>query len=152
MSIETRIMDIVSEELTDFLTDYVNVLQSNLIASGKLNRGTLYNSIQFQVMGMTATVQMEEYGEFVDKGRQAGSKFPPRDSILQWVQDKGLTLDDSSASLETQQDQLTFLISRKISEQGIEPTNFIEDPNITMLEMRINDRVETAVQEHIENL
>lgn len=150
--IDEIIQRVVVSELTQFLQDYTETLKRNLQSEGKLATGDLYQSIQFTVSGFTGTISMEEYGEFVDKGRRAGGKFPPPPAIKEWIITKGLTMDDSDKSLETQQDTLTYLISRKIAEEGIPPTNFIEDPQVTQMEQRIQNRVETEIKLYIEGL
>lgn len=145
------IENIIYDELTTFLQSYTENLKNNLRSEDKVNSGELYNSIMFEVNGMVGTVSMVEYGHWVDQGRRPG-KFPPVNKIREWVEQRGLQLHNSSASLETQRDQLTYLVGRKIATEGIEPTNFIEDPDVRDLELRITTRTENEIAQYIESL
>ena len=68
----------------------------------------------------TVTINLEDYWIYVENGRGPG-KFPPIDKILEWIRVKPvIPYSDSRGRLPTEE-QLAFLISRKISEQGTEP-------------------------------
>lgn len=151
MNLDAFILQVIQEELTILLQDYTKELKKNLQDSGKLASGQLYNSIMFEVSGIVGIVRMEDYADFVDQGRAPG-KFPPPPAIREWIETKGLELNDSNASLETQRDQLTYLIGRKIAREGIPPTNFITDPNVTDFENRAQQRIETYIQQQIEGI
>ena len=65
------------------------------------------------------TIHLEDYWIFVENGRKAG-KFPPISKILDWIRIKPvIPYSDSRGRLPTEE-QLAFLISRKIAEQGTE--------------------------------
>lgn len=67
----------------------------------------------------TVTINLEPYWYYVENGRNAG-KFPPIDKILEWIRVKPvIPYSDSRGRLPTEE-QLAFLISRKIAEQGTE--------------------------------
>ena len=118
--------DILSAVLYRWGSKYQQQLKGNLDKLGKVDTGTLKASIRFSVDELQLEVNMVDYARFVHYGRGPG-KFPPVDAIRGWVERKGLTIQGSSAPLETQQRQLTYLIGRKIATVGIDPSPFIDD-------------------------
>ena len=74
----------------------------------------------------TVTINLEDYWYYVENGRKAG-KFPPIYKILEWVRVKPvIPYSDSRGRLPTEE-QLAFLISRKIAEQGTEPKRVLAE-------------------------
>ena len=118
--------DIMAQVLHRWGSKYSDQLKANLDRLGKHDTGTLKASIRFSVDELMLEVDMVDYAKFVHHGRGPG-KFPPVDKIRGWVERKGLTITGSSAPLETQQRQLSFLIGRKIAIHGIDPSPFIDD-------------------------
>lgn len=121
-----ELYDIISRTLHRWGQRHTEQLKRNLDATGKKDTGQLRASIQFSVDGTILQIEMEEYAKFIHEGRSPG-KFPPVDEIRGWVERKGLTIQGSSAPLDTQQRQLAYLVGRKIAVHGIEPSPFIED-------------------------
>ena len=83
----------------------------------------LLNSVETTVKRnddtFTVTINLEDYWYYVENGRKAG-RFPPIDKILEWIRIKPvIPYTDSRGRLPTEE-QLAFLISRKIAEQGTE--------------------------------
>lgn len=67
----------------------------------------------------TVTINLEDYWYYVENGRGPG-KFPPIDNILEWIRVKPvIPYSDSRGRLPTEE-QLAFLISRKIANEGTE--------------------------------
>lgn len=72
----------------------------------------------------TVTINLEDYWYYVENGRGPG-KFPPIDKILEWVRIKPvIPYSDSRGRLPTEE-QLAFLIARKISREGTEGRNVL---------------------------
>ena len=72
------------------------------------------------------SINLEDYWIFVENGRGPG-KFPPIDKILEWIRVKPvIPYSDSRGRLPTEE-QLAFLIARKISEQGTEPKHVLAE-------------------------
>ena len=70
------------------------------------------------------TINLEPYWYYVENGRGPG-RFPPIDKILEWIRIKPvIPYSDSRGRLPTEE-QLAFLISRKIAEQGTEGRNVL---------------------------
>ena len=88
----------------------------------------LLNSVETTVKRnddeFTVTINLEDYWIYVENGRGPG-KFPPIDKILSWIRVKPvIPYSDSRGRLPTEE-QLAFLISRKIAEQGTEGRNVL---------------------------
>ena len=109
--------------LGEFAVELRNRYQDNLIRDGKVATGNLLNSIDYKVQyndrEIWVELHLEDYYKWVENGRAPG-KFPPPDKILEWIRIKPIIPDDRGGRLPTEQ-QLAFLIGRKIAEQGIEP-------------------------------
>ena len=72
------------------------------------------------------SINLEPYWYYVENGRGPG-KFPPIDKILEWVRIKPvIPYSDSRGRLPTEE-QLAFLISRKISRDGTEPKRVLAE-------------------------
>lgn len=67
----------------------------------------------------TVTINLEDYWYYVENGRGPG-KFPPIDKILEWIRVKPvIPYSDSSGRIPTEE-QLAYLIARKIANEGTE--------------------------------
>ena len=85
---------------------------------------TLLNSVETTAKRnddvFTVSISLEDYWYYVENGRKPG-KFPPINKILEWIRVKPvIPYSDSRGRLPTEE-QLAFLIARKIAEQGTEP-------------------------------
>ena len=100
------------------------------------NSGKLRNSIDYGLdVGKNSFgfyIEMEDYGEWVDKGRKPGKGMPPA-KLMQWIKSKPIRLRDLKTgsfieSTPSKLKSLGFLINRKIKEEGIKPTKFLSEP------------------------
>lgn len=74
----------------------------------------------------TVTINLEDYWIYVENGRGPG-KFPPIDKILEWIRVKPvIPYSDSRGRLPTEE-QLAFLIARKIAEQGTDGKHILAE-------------------------
>lgn len=72
----------------------------------------------------TVTINLEDYWIYVENGRGPG-KFPPIDKILEWIRVKPvIPYSDNRGRLPTEE-QLAFLIARKIANEGTEGRNVL---------------------------
>lgn len=83
----------------------------------------LLNSVETTVRRnddeFVVTIHLEDYWYYVENGRGPG-KFPPIDKILEWVRIKPvIPYSDNRGRLPTEE-QLAFLIARKIANEGTE--------------------------------
>lgn len=132
-----------------------NTYQDNLIRDGKIATGNLLNSVEYEVQfddrAIWLQFKMEEYYKWVENGRQPG-KYPPPDKILEWIRIKPIIPDGRTGKLPTEQ-QLAFLISRKIAEEGIPAGNQLHQAIETELgawEERIDEAIAMDVENYLE--
>lgn len=116
--------------------------------------GNLYDSVQTQVVvgdtSLQVTITLEDYWKYVEEGRKPGT-FPNVDAIREWVRIKPILPSPFYGGRLPTQDQLAFLIGRKIKEDGI--------PARPYLEMSIEDalsefetKIEQALGEDVQDL
>lgn len=144
---ETKLMSNVEKVLNDFLNELVTTYKQILINNGKVASGNLVNSIQpnrIEQIGdeINATISAAEYAKYVEDGRKPG-KFPPPPAIQSWVEIK-FPQENS-----IKQNQIAFLIGRKIARFGIPPGNYLDEavnqvfPKYNML---LNNAIEKDLQ------
>ena len=141
--------------LGEFAQELRNRYQDNLIRDGKIATGNLLNSVEYKVQyddrAIRVELHLEEDYKWVENGRGPG-KFPPPDKILEWIRIKPIIPDDRGGRLPTEQ-QLAFLIGRKIAEQGIEPGNQLHnamDDIYPQFEERIDEAIALDINEAID--
>lgn len=104
--------------------DFIKELTYQIIKHDKVASGRLLNSLDYQIIetleGFLLEINYSPYLIFIDQGRKPG-KFPPPDVIKQWIRDRNITPDKMT------EDQLAFLIGRKIANEGIKPTHILRD-------------------------
>ena len=129
-----QIIDVYRRKLFDGGTNATGLLGNSLSCIVKTENGIydLYLSLQ-------------DYWKYVENGRQPG-KFPPMDVIKQWIQIKPVIPDARTGKLPTI-DQLTFLISRSIAINGIQPKNYLEN---TLREFEYDPQFYEAISKDIE--
>lgn len=132
--------------LEEYAIKLRNTYQDNLIRDGKIATGNLLNSIDYKVQyndrEIWVELHLEDYYKWVENGRGPG-KFPPPDKIMEWIRIKPVIPDDRGGRLPTEQ-QLAFLIGRKIAEQGIEPGYQLRDAQREMMD-EFEDRIDEAI-------
>jgi hypothetical protein len=123
-------MDNTKKALEKFGKYLVKESRKNLTRKKKNVTNSLYDSLDYQVKAMPNSFEfdflMEEYGEWVDKGRKAG-KNPPFSPLRKWVQDRRIQFRDNSGRFQTY-DQTAWAVVKSIGKKGIEPSNFYSRP------------------------
>ena len=126
-----------SEVLSEFLAtlneyaEKAKELYKRKLTDKEINASyKLLNSVETTVKRnddeFIVTINLADYWIFVENGRGPG-KFPPIDKILEWIRVKPIIpYSDSRGRLPTEE-QLAFLISRKIAEQGTEPKRVLAE-------------------------
>lgn len=104
--------------------------RKNLTRKNKNNTRKLYDSLRYEVDVTANAVNfdfiMEEYGEWVDKGRKKG-KMPPQKEIFKWVQKKGIQFRDNRGKFKTYE-STAWAIAKSIKKRGIPATDFYSRP------------------------
>ena len=123
-------MDNTKKALEKFGKYLVKESRKNLTRKKKNVTNSLYDSLDYQVKAMPNSFEfdflMEEYGEWVDKGRRAG-KNPPFSPLRKWVEDRRIQFRDNSGKFQTY-DQTAWRVVKSIGRKGIEPSNFYTRP------------------------
>lgn len=73
--------------------------------------GQLAQSVRYEVDESGLRVYANDYIVYLIEGRRPG-KFPPKQPIIDWIDDKGIQFDN------IKKESLAFLIQRKISKEG----------------------------------
>ena len=139
--------------LNEFGDAFIQNARDNLQSNGSIATGELYDSFEKIVeIGddwFKVSVSLADYWKYVENGRGPG-KYPPPDAIRNWIEVKPVTpqagVDGKVPSVE----QLTFLISRKIAEEGTDPKPFFE-PAKEQTIRDFEERISLAIQEDVSN-
>lgn len=153
---------IMFQRLADVLNDFGVAIgeqyKQNLLDSGRNASGKLYNSIQSQVTvnGMTYDVElvMEEYWKWIENGRPPTTSTTPsnpplREKILEWIRVKPVLPKPIDGKLPTEE-QLAFLITRKIHREGFEGKPDLSnalDSVVDVWEQKIEDAMDADVMD-----
>lgn len=134
--------------LQEYQSAFERAYKDRLLADDKKATGQLINSISttIKVGSDTFEVVMSivDYFKYVENGRKPG-KFPPVDKILSWNKVKPVIPRPMHGKLPTQQ-QLAFLIGRKIATEGIEAGHQLKE-TVDSLNAEYIPRLEAALQE-----
>lgn len=136
--------------LTKFSKYVVTQSRANLTRKDKNVKGKLYQSIKGETFTGKNSIgiyfQMEDYGEFQDKGVKGvssnakapnspyrfgsgtGRKGGLTDGIKQWVKDRRFQFRDSETNRFMSYEQTAFIITRSIYQKGIEASRFFSKP------------------------
>lgn len=119
--------------LTEFGQKIVDNYKAELEAcnyqDGQLYR-TLSYSVKMDNYSWLISISLEEYWKYIEAGRRAGAKMPPLDVIEKWINVRriiphSMTLKSGKTVIPSVK-QLSFLIARKISRDGIRPRPFFK--------------------------
>lgn len=120
----------LTKVLNDFGVEFVNLLADKIIEADGIASGEMLNTLDFNVrkegLYYTFTVYLKhtDYFPYFDQGTRP--HWPPKDPIIKWIQDKPIYPEaDANGKLPTVE-QLAFLISRKISQDGTEARNVFD--------------------------
>lgn len=144
------------ENLRQVLEDFGQLLveeyKESLILNNKLASEDLYNSVNYQIKTSSGEFQvnleLNHYWKYIENGRKAG-KFPPINKIAEWIRVKPvIPRPMSNGKLPTEQ-QLAFLISRKIANEGIKPQPLLQE-SIDNVMYVMNEMIEDALVKDLE--
>lgn len=149
------------ENIQRVLSEYGEVLASiykqHLADENVDSSFTLANSIQTRaIIGDNVyfvEIQLEDYWYYIEEGRSPGS-FPPVQAILNWITQKPIipesyTLPNGNQRIPTN-NQLAFLIGRKIANEGIEGKHLLALSNEEVFDL-FYDRLYEALALDISN-
>ncbi len=136
--------DIIDDKLaTEFGTDYIKILISQLKKDKKSSSGSLIKSLDTKVKNTARDIEIfilsNDYLTNVDEGRKAGS-YPPIQAISKWARIKNIP------------QSAVFPIAKSIFKFGIKPTNVIQ-ATTRMYENNktLTNKYEDKIVDNIEN-
>ena len=139
----------LQEALAQYAQAIADQYKTNLESSGRRASGELISSVNTNVTvdgnEFVIELQLEDYWKYVEEGRGPGG-FPPVNKILEWIKLKPiLPYPDKNGKLPTE-NQLAFLIGRKIANEGFEGTN---DLSNTMEDVDYKAIIEEALDQDV---
>lgn len=144
-----RVLNEFADRFMELARGYLQDNGTN--ASGELSQ-SLDKIIEIGEDSFSVKISLADYWTYVEHGRGPG-KFPPPPAIRNWIEVKPVQpYPDARGRIPTV-DQLTFLIGRKIAEEGTEPQPFFEPAKeqvIREFSAAIDQAIEADVDEYIE--
>lgn len=141
--------------LNEFADAFIAQARANLETNNTNATRELYDSmekiIEIGEDRYSVKISLADYWTYVENGRGPG-KFPPPPAIRNWIEVKPVNPYPLANGKTPSVDQLTFLIGRKISQEGTEAQPFIEPAKdiIPSWEQRIDDAIAQDVSDYIE--
>lgn len=114
--------------LKEYSQEVVSNYKESLLNDDRKATGNLINSINYTISingnEYDVFLNLEDYWKFVENDTKP--HWPPINAILNWIRVKPvLPTENRNGKLPTEE-QLAFLISRKISEEGTKGTHNLE--------------------------
>lgn len=143
---------IETKSLKNVAEGFIQALKRAFYADDKIASGKLINSLKYEIKydGKYFSIELDsvKYFEYVNDGRRAG-KFPPINDIKNWIRVKGiLPLPNDKGKIPTE-NQLAYLIGRKIALNGIIGTKTLER---TKRLYRLEDKVMECLFEEFDKV
>ena len=136
--------------IKDITNLFAAALKDRLADDNSIATGTLANSIKdivkFDGKYLTVSIQLEDYWKWVENGRKAG-KFPPVEKIKEWIKVKPV-LPYARGKCLPNENQLSYLIGRKIAREGTRANPFLEP---TIRDFKLVDKIYAAVNSMLTN-
>ena len=143
----------LTEVLNEFADAFIQNARNNLEANQSNASYNLYNSFEKVIeVGedyFKVSISLADYWQYVENGRGPG-KFPPVDKIKEWIEVKPVNPTPLSNGKTPSVEQLSFLISRKIANEGTEGKPFFE-PAKEQTIREFEDKINQAIDEDVSN-
>lgn len=117
-----RVLNEFADRFIELARGYLE--SNNTNASGELSQ-SIEKIIEIGEDSYSVKISLADYWTYVENGRGPG-KFPPPDAIRTWIEVKPITPTPGMNGKTPTVEQLTFLIGRKISQEGTEGQPFFE--------------------------
>lgn len=137
------------KELDNFGKETTKELVLNYIKMGLRALGTFERGLVYETTDGSIEIKAPLHARVMETGRRAG-KFPPMDDILKWVKLGKIVKRDN-----IKDEQLAFLIARKIAREGIKVPNKHNAGKVissVLLDGRINALLEEIEQKESQNV
>ena len=143
----------LTEVLNEFADAFIQNARNNLDANQSNASYNLYNSFEKVIeVGedyFKVSISLADYWQYLESGRGPG-KFPPVDKIKEWIEVKPVNPTPLSNGKTPSVEQLSFLISRKIANEGTEGKPFFE-PAKEQTIREFEDKINQAIDEDVSN-
>lgn len=118
----------LKKALEDYIEDVKTHYQDLLTKDNKKATGKLINSVRANVKigatQYTAELRLQDYWKYIEYGTKP--HWPPPSAILKWIHAKPI-LPKAINGITPTENQLAFLIGRKISRDGTKGGNYLKD-------------------------
>lgn len=120
-----EVLDWFGQQLLALYKEKMTGSEASGLLVGTADYEVIVDGTKYQV-----GLNLQDYAKYIESGRQPGT-WPNIDAIRNWISIKPIIpqpfqLPNGKISI-TSNDQLTFLISRAIFEDGIEPKPYIQE-------------------------
>lgn len=137
--------------LNEFADRFIELARGNLDVNGTNASRVLYNSFEKIIdIGedyFSVKISLEDYWKYVENGRGPG-RYPPPDAIRKWIEVKPIAIQPGMNGKTPSVEQVTFLISRKIAQEGTEAQPFFE-PAKEQAVSEFDDAISQAISDDI---
>jgi hypothetical protein len=144
----------VYEVLERYAKEFIEQYKINLVQSGRPASGRLADSLSYKVdMGANVyavDISLLDYWKYIESGTRP--HWPPVSAIREWIKVKPVIPRPFENGKLPTEDQLAFLIGRKISRVGTEGINDFERANqeiFSRMEMSIAEAVTEDLQRQV---
>lgn len=139
--------------LMDLARDIEDNYKEQLAASGRYTTEyALIDSVRTQVRvgdsGYEVVMNLNDYWKYVENGTKP--HFPPPDKILTWIQIKPIIPRPDALGRTPTENQLAYLIGRKIAREGTEGTHDLEKTKDAIIPF-YRERIAQALGHDMEN-
>lgn len=139
--------------LMDLARDIEDNYKEQLAASGRYTTEyALIDSVRTQVRvgdsGYEVVMNLNDYWKYVENGTRP--HFPPPDKILTWIQIKPIIPRPDALGRTPTENQLAYLIGRKIAREGTEGTHDLEKTKDAIIPF-YRERIAQALGHDMEN-
>lgn len=115
--------------IQNIINEFTDTLKSVISSNGSNASGTLSKSIKGIVKMndkyLTVSISLEDYWKYIEYG--TNPHFPPVDKIREWIRVKPVLPRPLPSGKLPTENQLAFLIGRKISKFGTKPKPFLNN-------------------------
>lgn len=115
--------------IQNIITEFTDTLKSVISSNGSNASGTLSKSItgivKMNDKYLTVSISLEDYWKYIEYGTKP--HFPPVDKIREWIRVKPVLPRPLASGKLPTENQLAFLIGRKISKFGTKPKPFLNN-------------------------
>lgn len=146
-----RVLNAFADTFIELARGYLE--SNNTNASGEL-RDSIEKIIEIGEDSYSVKISLADYWTYVEKGRGPG-KFPPPPAIRTWIDVKPITPTPGINGKTPTVEQLTFLIGRKIAQEGTQPQPFFEpakEEAIRQFSKAIDEAIAQDVSDWLEKI